>query len=166
MLATGTAADRFGNRITATVSYLCTVLGVAALFLMQIMPSFALVVVFVVFFGISMGARGPIVSTIATTLFAGRGIGSIYGTITTGQGLGAAVGTWVAGYLHDLTGGYNAGFLLSVTFVGAGMGLFWGVPELAARRARRSEEHTSELQSLMRSSYAVFCLKKKKQHYT
>src|SRR3546814_4608035 len=27
----------------------------------------------------------------------------------------------------------------------------------------RSEEHTSELQSLMRNSYAVFCLKKKKQ---
>src|SRR3546814_6462188 len=30
------------------------------------------------------------------------------------------------------------------------------------RRAPRSEEHTSELQSLMRISYAVFCLKKKK----
>src|SRR3546814_5113979 len=29
------------------------------------------------------------------------------------------------------------------------------------QRSRRSEEHTSELQSLMRSSYAVFCLKKK-----
>src|SRR3546814_2389659 len=29
---------------------------------------------------------------------------------------------------------------------------------------QRSEEHTSELQSLMRISYAVFCLKKKKQH--
>src|SRR3546814_4344941 len=29
---------------------------------------------------------------------------------------------------------------------------------------RRSEEHTSELQSLMRISYAVFCLKKKKRH--
>src|SRR3546814_3487972 len=28
----------------------------------------------------------------------------------------------------------------------------------------RSEEHTSELQSLMRNSYAVFCLKKKKRH--
>src|SRR3546814_10125340 len=28
----------------------------------------------------------------------------------------------------------------------------------------RSEEHTSELQSLMRSSYAVFCCKKKKPH--
>src|SRR3546814_2317896 len=30
----------------------------------------------------------------------------------------------------------------------------------------RSEEHTSELQSLMRISYAVFCLKKKKKYYT
>src|SRR3546814_7100455 len=30
---------------------------------------------------------------------------------------------------------------------------------------RRSEEHTSELQSLMRISYAVFCLKKKKHKY-
>src|SRR3546814_3425486 len=29
---------------------------------------------------------------------------------------------------------------------------------------RRSEEHTSELQSLMRISYAVFCLQKKKKH--
>src|SRR3546814_9403411 len=34
--------------------------------------------------------------------------------------------------------------------------------ELAA--AERSEEHTSELQSLMRISYAVFCLKKKKKN--
>src|SRR3546814_4996062 len=32
------------------------------------------------------------------------------------------------------------------------------------RRIGRSEEHTSELQSLMRISYAVFCLKKKKKH--
>src|SRR3546814_7080289 len=46
-----------------------------------------------------------------------------------------------------------------------------GMPVAVARREdlgiftvgdRRSEEHTSELQSLMRISYAVFCLKKKK----
>src|SRR3546814_9668871 len=35
-----------------------------------------------------------------------------------------------------------------------------------AFRRLRSEEHTSELQSLMRISYAVFCLKKKKQQAT
>src|SRR3546814_3472107 len=36
------------------------------------------------------------------------------------------------------------------------------VPRLARRRAARSEEDTSELQSLMRNSDAAFCLKKKK----
>src|SRR3546814_7138557 len=36
-------------------------------------------------------------------------------------------------------------------------------PEGAGGVDQRSEEHTSELQSLMRISYAVFCLKKKKQ---
>src|SRR3546814_2162581 len=46
-----------------------------------------------------------------------------------------------------------------------------GTPGVAARLfsglAQRSEEHTSELQSLMRISYAVFCLKKKKtNHHT
>src|SRR3546814_4319768 len=37
-------------------------------------------------------------------------------------------------------------------------------PGEGTRRVTRSEEHTSELQSLMRISYAVFCLKKKNQH--
>src|SRR3546814_4564771 len=35
------------------------------------------------------------------------------------------------------------------------------LPRFGARDVDRSEEHTSELQSLMRSSYAVFCLKNK-----
>src|SRR3546814_2974898 len=43
------------------------------------------------------------------------------------------------------------------------LGVIWvAVPPIA--RAARSEEHTSELQSLMRISYAVFCLKKKKSN--
>src|SRR3546814_5201511 len=40
------------------------------------------------------------------------------------------------------------------------------VPDDAVVYAPRSEEHTSELQSLMRRSYAVFCLKKKTQKIT
>src|SRR3546814_8330516 len=45
------------------------------------------------------------------------------------------------------------------------VGIGWGSDNPMFRQlftARRSEEHTSELQSLMRISYAVFCLKKKK----
>src|SRR3546814_7091578 len=38
-----------------------------------------------------------------------------------------------------------------------------GADDHVVERAGRSEEHTSELQSLMRISYAVFCLKKKKK---
>src|SRR3546814_5018731 len=38
------------------------------------------------------------------------------------------------------------------------------LPQIGGCRRHRSEEHTSELQSLMRISYAVFCLKKKKPY--
>src|SRR3546814_10741343 len=41
------------------------------------------------------------------------------------------------------------------------LALWLSLPAVALAAAYRSEEHTSELQSLMRISYAVFCLKKK-----
>src|SRR6056297_3928641 len=41
-----------------------------------------------------------------------------------------------------------------------------GQPRHPRDQRRRSEEHTSELQSLRRISYAVFCLKKKKKNKT
>src|SRR3546814_1545403 len=41
-----------------------------------------------------------------------------------------------------------------------------GIGKRAVGELHRSEEHTSELQSLMRISYAVFCLKKKKKYTT
>src|SRR3546814_4393982 len=46
------------------------------------------------------------------------------------------------------------------SFAGVSSGAAVGEPN---RMTSRSEEHTSELQSLMRNSYAVFCLKKKKE---
>src|SRR3546814_3934925 len=45
---------------------------------------------------------------------------------------------------------------------GANQHFLAGAQTAAITLAHRSEEHTSELQSLMRNSYAVFCLKKKK----
>src|SRR3546814_7870685 len=82
---------------------------------------------------------------------------------------------------YDLVvvGGGSAGFSAAITAAeqGAhvaviGAGTIGGtcvnvgcVPSKAIIRAvERSEEHTSELQSLMRISYAVFCLKKKKKN--
>src|SRR3546814_7428378 len=56
--------------------------------------------------------------------------------------------------------------IFTVALGGAGRTVI-GVPFadfIAPGLIMRSEEHTSELQSLMRISYAVFCLKKKKKH--
>src|SRR3546814_9279527 len=66
--------------------------------------------------------------------------------------------------------GRHLGDFLTVAPDDAGLHLMaWLTPEVARRlgdrgaaEVARSEEHTSELQSLMRISYAVFCLKKKK----
>jgi MFS family permease len=134
MALTGMAADRCGRGVTATISYTFTLIGLAALFTLQIYPSSIVVVVFVVFFGLSMGARGPIISTLVAQIFAGRGLGAIFGTITLGQGLGAAIGAWCSGWLYDATGSYDTGFVLSSIGVLIGMSLFWIVPEMRPER--------------------------------
>src|SRR3546814_1634180 len=46
-----------------------------------------------------------------------------------------------------------------------GMNPVWDVRDIIGLHAQRSDEHTSELQSLMRISYAVFFLKKKQDTY-
>src|SRR3546814_9324896 len=56
--------------------------------------------------------------------------------------------------------------IAGLAVVGAGCAVAGALPRgglSGACASGRSEEHTSELQSLMRISYAVFCLKKKKQ---
>src|SRR3546814_5052161 len=70
-------------------------------------------------------------------------------------GLAAAV----FGFLFGLTATRIKGFYLALTSIAAQFIFHFAVLNLP-----RSEEHTSELQSLMRISYAVFCLKKKKNN--
>src|SRR3546814_5262779 len=64
-----------------------------------------------------------------------------------------------------ITGMHDAFFKVGVDIVETASFGSFSVPLAEydiADKAHRSEEHTSELQSLMRISYAVFCLKKKK----
>src|SRR3546814_2680552 len=61
----------------------------------------------------------------------------------------------------ELVGGVVAGGRLELA-----LEVVAGLSRRNHERAGRSEEHTSELQSLMRISYAVFCLKKKKYQST
>src|SRR3546814_4793309 len=64
-------------------------------------------------------------------------------------------------YAMHMTFDGSGGISIAASLVGDGLGR---PPVLLAHGGgQRSEEHTSELQSLMRISYAVFCLKKKNE---
>src|SRR3546814_2052394 len=65
--------------------------------------------------------------------------------------------------MDDLGHAGERGMLVEL---GANRGFIAEQQEMEVAAALRSEEHTSELQSLMRISYAVFCLKKKKKDTT
>src|SRR3546814_5958200 len=62
---------------------------------------------------------------------------------------------------HDHLADQGAGAQARAQGTGIGLSLAAGLGGAGRDPGRRSEEHTSELQSLMRLSYAVFCLKKK-----
>lgn len=127
MLGSGLLAERYSERAVATFSYSCTLLGICALAALQWQPSYVVLLAFVLLFGSMQGSRAPLIATLVARMFSGAGIGSIYGGLTLGMGLGAATGAWLAGYLHDVTGGYGAGFLLGASGAVAGIVLFWTV---------------------------------------
>src|SRR3546814_8755854 len=81
------------------------------------------------------------------------------------RALGELAAEQLVGQFHHLVLPAFAHGLLSF-FPVAGASFFGRRPALRSdsRSTYRSEEHTSELQSLMRISYAVFCLKKKNTH--
>lgn len=130
--------ERFGQRTMISLSYLGTIIGILALAALASHPSMALVYAWVLLFGVNQGTRGPIISTLAATLFAGGGVGRIYGTIALGMGIGAAAGSWISGLLHDLTGGYVASFAFASASAAAGMLTFWTVPLISDVRRRNT----------------------------
>jgi MFS family permease len=133
MMASGWSSDRFGFRATATASFVSTFIGIGFLLLLSVHPAAWLVVPFVLFFGISQGARGPIVSSITARLFRGPAFATINGTIFACMSVGGAVGSWTSGMLYDLTGGYRASFFFSMICVVIAVAPFWTARPLGLR---------------------------------
>jgi MFS family permease len=130
MVLTGLAADRYPRHLVATVSYALSFMAIFSLAMMQFYTSIIFLILFIIGFGLSAGARGPIITTLMAEIFAGKGLASIYGATNLGQGIGAATGAFLAGFLFDLTGGYNFGFLLCSIFTFCGAVLFWTIPQI------------------------------------
>ena len=130
MVLTGLAADRYPRHLVATASYGLSFMAIFSLAFMQVNSSIIFLVLFIIGFGLSAGARGPIITTLMAEIFAGKGLASIYGATNLGQGVGAAAGAILAGFLFDLTGGYNFGFILCSIFTFCGALLFWVIPQI------------------------------------
>jgi MFS family permease len=129
----GVAADRIGRATSATISYGCTALGTLCLLGLELWPHAAALYAYALFFGLGFGARGPIITAMASQLFPGRRFGAIYGALSVGNGIGGGIAPWFGGFVHDLTGSYRVAFLIAVGFCAAGAACFW-----LARPRRRS----------------------------
>ncbi len=130
VMGSGFTSDRFGYRQTITATFAGTATGMALLLILTYVPSHLLLVLFVPIFGLCMGVRGPIISSISTRYFAGPNVATIYGTIYATNAIGAAFGSLMGGLLHDLTGGYRAGLAVALVCVLFASTPFWSVPAL------------------------------------
>jgi predicted MFS family arabinose efflux permease len=130
VMGSGFTSDRFGYRQTVTATFIGTAAGMALLLLLTFDASPIVLALFVPTFGLCMGVRGPIVSSISTRYFAGPNVATIYGTIYAANAVGAAFGSLMGGLLHDLTGGYRAGLAIALAFVAIASTPFWTVPAL------------------------------------
>ena len=130
IMSSGFIADRFGIRRTVTVSFIGTATGMLLLIAITRWPSALLLGLFVPVFGLCMGTRGPIISSICARHFAGPRVATIYGTIYATNALGAAFGSLMGGVLHDLSGGYVIGLCFSLVFIGLAVMPFWTIQAL------------------------------------
>lgn len=121
----GWLCARYGNRFAATLSFAGTFVGVAALLAFSVFASSLLILIYVVAFGVSQGARGPIISTLTARIFARGAVASIFGAIFMTMSFGSALGSWMSGFLHDLTGDYRAAFIFSGVSILAACAPFW-----------------------------------------
>jgi MFS family permease len=121
----GIAADRIGRAPSATISYGCTAAGTLCLLGLETWRHAAPLYAYAVLFGLGFGARGPIITAIASQLFQGRRFGVIYGILSIGNGIGGGVAPWFGGAIHDLTGSYRVAVLNAVGFCAMGAACFW-----------------------------------------
>ena len=136
IVSTGAIADRFGPRRTVSVTFVGSIAGILIMLLLTWFPLQGWLIVYVLIFGLCQGARGPIISSMSTRLFAGRQVASIYGVIYASNAIGAGLGALIAGLLHDFTGGYRTGFVVSILAMVLAVLPFWRVPEIRDFRMR------------------------------
>jgi MFS family permease len=128
----GALSDRWGRVPTALLSYAATAGGTLALLLLAPGAPWWLLWAYVFPFGLTLGARGPIIAALAADVYRGRSFGAVLGVITFGNRVGSAIGPWLGGVIYDVTGSYRLAFGVSIAALAVAAGAF-----TAAGRSRR-----------------------------
>ncbi len=105
----GGAADRIGNKRVFIISFI--LMSGSLLWLVPATEVWKLYL-FVVVFGFAYGGLGVVESPLAASLFGLGSHGLIYGVLIVGWTMGGAASPFVTGYVFDVTGSYQAAFLL------------------------------------------------------
>jgi MFS family permease len=121
----GILSDYIGSELSAIFANVVSIIGVIFALLISRPDQHVLLWAHVCFFGITWGARGPVIMIKAAGLFQGQHLGGIIGLITFGGGLGAAIGSWAAGWTFDLSGSYRIAFLISTASSVGAATVFW-----------------------------------------
>jgi MFS family permease len=122
---TGTISDYVGREVSAIIAYGISIVGVIAALFITSADQAWLLWIHACFFGLTWGARGPMITAKTADLFQGRHLGAILGVISIGTGVGAAVGAWASGLIFDVFGSYRIAFILSIASYLAGCVAFW-----------------------------------------
>lgn len=114
----GALGDWIGRSRAVLLSYGLGALAILGLYLIKYHSVVFGIPLLVASFGLSMGARGPTVSSMASRIFTGPGFGGIYGAISMGGAFGAGTGAWLGGLLQDIFDNSDALLIFcSVTIV-------------------------------------------------
>jgi MFS family permease len=130
MLSSGYLINRFGVLWPALGSYVFTAIAVICLWSFKSADDYLALYGFILFFGLSMGSRGPMVGSVASRLFRGKNFGTIFGFISVGSGIGMASGSFFSGLLFDLSGSYDTVFAYSLISLFIGSAPFIFVPAM------------------------------------
>ena len=127
----GILGDRMDKRLIAAA---CMLGHTVALMGIAFAGAMGVVYVFAVIHGLSWGARGPLMGAIRADYFGVKAIGTIMGLSSLIVTIGNVFGPVFAGWMADVRGDYQMGFVILAAMTGAGTVFF-----LAAKRPSRPE---------------------------
>lgn len=127
-LSVGLLLDRFPGHLIGTGTLLMPIVGCAILLMDD--PGTLLLSLAVATFGAAIGAEIDVALYLATRHFGLKAFGALFSAIIVGGAVAAALGPYVGGWLHDLTGSYDALLvaIVAVMSVGALAMLTMGPP--------------------------------------